>query len=49
MLDKLDRILSAIERGQILTIDGKSFVGATAELIDSTLGQRRELVARGAI
>lgn len=49
MLEALNRILSAIERGQILTIDGKSFVGATAELIDSSLGQRRELVARGAI
>lgn len=49
MLDKLDRIISAIEHGQVLTIDGKSFIGATADLIDSTLGQRRELVARGAI
>lgn len=49
MLDKLDRILSAIERGQILTIDGNSFVGGTVDRYDSALGQRRELVARGAL
>lgn len=49
MLDKLDRILAAIERGQILTIDGRAFVGATANGYDNTLGQRRALVARGAL
>lgn len=49
MLDKLDKILSAIERGQILTIDGKALVGATADMTDSALGQRRALVARGAV
>jgi phage-related protein len=49
MLDKLDKILSAIERGQILTIDGRTWVGATADETDSVLGQRRALVARGAI
>ena len=46
---KLDRILTAIEAGQILTIDGDTFVGATAGKYDSALGQRRLLVARGAI
>lgn len=49
MLSKLDKILAAIERGQILTIDGNTWVGATAGMTDAALGQRRELVARGAI
>jgi hypothetical protein len=49
LMGKLDKILSAIERGQILTIDGAALVGATAERMDATLGQRRELVARGAL
>jgi len=46
---QLDKILAAIERGQILTIDGKTLVGATAGTMDSTLGQRRALAARGAL
>lgn len=46
---QLDKILAAIERGQILTIDGKALVGATAGKMDSTLGQRRALAARGAL
>ena len=49
MLDKLDRILAAIERGQVITIDGKQLIGATADGYDTTLGQRRALAARGAI
>lgn len=49
MLDKLDKILTAIERGQILTLDGKALVGATADMTDSVLGQRRALAARGAV
>lgn len=47
--DKLDRILAAIEKGQILTIDGNALVGATAGRYDQTLGQRRALAARGAL
>lgn len=47
--DKLDKILAAIEHGQILTIDGDTLVGATANKMDNTLGQRRALVARGAL
>lgn len=47
--DRLDKILAAIERGQILTIDGDTLVGATAGKMDNTLGQRRALVARGAL
>ena len=49
MLAKLDAILAAIEKGQILTIDKKLLVGGTANDYDSTLGQRRALVARGAL
>lgn len=49
LLGKLDSILAAIERGQILTIDGDHLVGATADRFDSRLGQRRALVARGAM
>ena len=46
---KLDKILAAIERGQVLTIDGDQLVGATAAKYDSKLGQRRALAARGAV
>lgn len=49
LFDKLDKILLAIEKGQILTLDGKALVGGTAESMDGQLGQRRALVARGAI
>lgn len=45
---KLDLILTALERGQILTIDGKQLIGATADGYDTALGQRRVLAARGA-
>lgn len=46
---KLDAILAAIERGQVLTIDKAALIGATADSYDNTLGQRRALVARGAL
>lgn len=46
---KLDRILTAIEAGKILTIDGDTLVGATAGKYDAALGQRRLLAARGAL
>ena len=46
---KLDRILAAIERGQVLMIDGDALVGATANKMDNKLGQRRVLAARGAV
>lgn len=45
---KLDLILAAIERGQVITIDGKALVGSTADSYDNALGQRRVLAARGA-
>jgi phage-related protein len=49
MLDKLDKILAAIERGQILTIDGKTLIGSTVGGYDAAMGQRRALAARGAL
>lgn len=47
LTDKLDRILAALERGQVLTIDGKALIGATADGYDAEMGRRRALVARG--
>lgn len=47
--EKLDRIMAAIEKGQILTIDGNALVGATAGRYDVALGKRRGLSARGAL
>jgi hypothetical protein len=49
LTDKLDRILEAIERGQVLTIDKNLLVGGTATDYDMKLGQRRALAARGAL
>ena len=49
LLDKLDRILAAIERGQVLTIDKDLLIGGTVSDYDNKLGQRRALAARGAI
>lgn len=46
---KLDKILAAIERGQIIAIDGDKLVGATADKMDKRLGKRRILAARGAL
>lgn len=46
---KLDAILAAIERGQVIMLDSKQLIGATAAGYDNTLGQRRALVARGAL
>ena len=46
---KLDAILAAIERGQVITIDKDVLIGETAVGYDSTLGRRRALVARGAL
>jgi hypothetical protein len=49
VVSKLDKILAAIERGQILTIDGNALVGATANSMNNALGQRRILAERGAV
>ena len=45
MAERLDKILTAIEKGQVLVIDGKTLIGYT----DKALGQRQLLAARGAI
>ena len=49
MLEKLDKILAAIERGHVLTIDKDLLIGGTATDYDMKLGQRRALAARGAL
>lgn len=49
LLSKLDSILAALERGQVIAIDGKQLIGATAIDYDKTLGQRRALAVRGAL
>lgn len=49
VLDGLNKILAAIQQGQVLMLDGKALVGATANQMDTALGQRRALAARGAI
>jgi hypothetical protein len=45
----LEKILTAIEKGQIITLDGDALVGATANRMDNALGRRRALASRGAI
>ena len=49
LLTKLDQILKAIESGHIIAIDGDAWVGATANKMNSALGQRRILAERGAV
>lgn len=44
----LERILSAIEKGQVIVLDGDAIVGATADRMDNALGLRRILATRGA-
>lgn len=46
---KLDKILTAIERGQVLMLDGDALVGGTVDRYDAAMGQRRLLAARGAV
>ena len=45
----LEKILEAIEKGQVLMLDGDAVVGATAARMDTALGGRRVLASRGAI
>ena len=44
----LDKILTAIEKGQILMLDGDTLVGGTADRMNQTLGMMQVLTARGA-
>ncbi len=45
----LEKILAAIEKGQVIALDGDALVGATANKMDNALGRRRALASRGAI
>lgn len=45
----LERILGAIEKGQVLMLDGDAVVGGTAAKMDNALGRRRALASRGAL
>lgn len=49
VLEGLNQILAAIKQGQVIMLDSKTLVGATANQMDNALGQRRVLAARGAI
>ena len=49
LLAKLDKILSAVEAGQVIALDGKKLVGETFRQYDTKLGQQRDLALRGAI
>lgn len=44
--DRLDRILQAIENGQVLMLDGNKLVGGTADRMNAALGQIQALSAR---
>jgi hypothetical protein len=44
----LERILTAVEDGKVLLLDGDALVGGTAGRMDRQLGQLRVLSARGA-
>lgn len=44
----LERILAAIEHGQILVLDSDALVGGTVDKMDRALGSRRIMVQRGA-
>ena len=49
VLSKLDKILEAIEKGQIIALDGDTLVGGTVDKMDRALGQKRLLAARGVV
>lgn len=47
MLQRLDSIISAIEAGHVILLDGKTLVGKTAAEMDAALGKRRVMTDRG--
>lgn len=49
MLNMMSELLTAVKKGQIITLDGKALVGGTVNAYDTALGQRRMLAARGAV
>lgn len=46
LTDRLDRILQAIQKGQVLLLDGTAIVGGTIDQINAQLGQKQLLAAR---
>lgn len=48
ILGKLDALLAAVERNQVLLLDGDALVGGTADRMNEKLGQLSVLAARGA-
>lgn len=48
IMPMLQQMLTAIQAGQVLTIDGKTVVGATGKQRDQYMGQQRMLAERGA-
>lgn len=49
LFGRLDAILTAIEHGQVLMLDGAALVGGTANRMDRQLGTIRALAERGAV
>ena len=47
ILDRMNAILSAIEAGHVILLDGKTLVGKTAAEMDAALGKRRVMTERG--
>lgn len=48
LMDKLDRILTAVKHGHIISVDGKELAVVTADAYDQVLGSKQELVKLGA-
>lgn len=48
LMNKLDKIIRAVEEGRMIMLDGDTLVGATAERMDSALGGRAILAGRRA-
>lgn len=46
LTDRLDRILQAIQKGQVLLLDGTAIVGGTIDQINAQLGRQQVLAAR---
>jgi phage-related protein len=47
LLSRLDSILDAVERGQVLVLDGDAVVGGTADRMNEALGEMEALAERG--
>lgn len=49
LMQKIDQLIAAVEKGQFIALDGKKLIGATAETIDNVLGKNRVMAAKGAV